>query len=122
MSEQRGSGNGEVRPAYLDSLVGTALADDRRCLDWKGDFPYLRDFVLGGSNGLSDTGTRFGVAGGLQGLSVVLQTLRYGYDATYEGCDLPSILEQMNNDLDCGTVPWKPDWRRKRENSKRLEL
>lgn len=122
MTERSGNGNGDERPAYLDSLVGTAQADDRRCLDWKDQFPFLRKFLLGEAKGLVDTGTKFSVAAGQRGLTVTVSTTRYGYQARYDDIDLASILETIDNDLDTGTVPWEPDWRRKRENSKRLEL
>lgn len=116
------SGNGDARPAYLDSLVGRALTDDRRCLDWKENYPHLRSFLMGEAKGLVDTGTKLCVQAGQRGLTVTVQTQRYGYQARYDDIDLPSILEAIDNDLDCGTVPWEPDWRRKRENSKRLEI
>lgn len=122
MPEQSGNGNGDARPAYLDSLVGRALVDDRRCLDWIQTYPCLRKFLLGEAKGLADTGTKFSVSAGQRGLTVVLSTVRYGYQARYEDIDLASILEAIDNDLDTGNVPWEPDWRRKRENSKRLEL
>jgi len=122
MSKQSESGNGDARPSYLDSLVANAVSDDRRCLDWVQALPHLRHFVLGEAKGLADTGTRFSVSAGQRGLTVIVATTRYGYQARYEDITLDSILETLNNDLDCGTVPWEPDWRRKRENSKRLEL
>ncbi len=122
MNERSDSENGDGRPAYLDSLVGRALVDDRRCLDWKEHYPSLRLFLLGEAKGLAQTGTKLSIEAGQRGLTVTLHTSRYGYQARYDDIDLPSILEQIDNDLDCGSVPWEPDWRRKRENSKRLEL
>ena len=122
MHEHSGTGNGDARPSYLDSLAGRAIADDRRCLDWVKTYPHLRKFLLGEAKGLVDTGTRLAVVAGQRGLTVIVSTSRYGYQARYDDIDLPSILQSIDNDLDCGTVPWEPDWRRKRENSKRLEL
>ncbi len=122
MHEQSGSGNGEGRPSYLDSLARSAVTDDRRCLDWEKQFPHLRSFLLGAAKGLVETGTKLSVCAGQRGLTVLVHTTRYGYQARYDDVDLPSILEAIDNDLDCGTVPWEPDWRRKRENSKRLDV
>jgi len=122
MNAKPDNGSAGGRPGYLDSLVGRAQLDDRRCLDWKESYPSLRRFLLGEEKGLADTGTELVVSAGPQGLCVLMKTQQYGYQATYDNVDLPSVLETIDNDLDCGTVPWKPDWRRKRENSKRLEL
>ncbi len=122
MPQQSDNGNGDARPSYLDSLVANVVSEDRRCLDWVEQYPHLRHFLLGESKGIADTGTMFSVAAGQRGLSVKIATSRYGYEARYDDVDLSSILQAIDNDLDCGTVPWEPDWRRRRENSKRLEL
>ncbi len=122
MTERSDNGNGDARPSYLDSLVGKAQLDDRRCLDWIERFPHLRSFLLGEAKGLADTGTKLSVSAGQRGLTVIVSTTRYGYQARYDDIDLDSILLSIDSDLDCGMVPWEPDWRRKRENSKRLEL
>ncbi len=100
MPQQRDSGNGAGRPAYLDSLVGRAMVDDRRCLDWKESFPHLRSFLLGEGKGLVESGTKLSIEGGQAGLRVTVHTLRYGYDCRYEDIDLNSILERIDNDLD----------------------
>lgn len=122
MTKLSDNGNGDGRPSYLDSLQAAAVGDDRRCLDWAEHYPNLRLFLLGESKGIVDTGTKLSVVASPQGLTVIAQTERYGYQAVYEDSTLAECLERLDNDLDCGTVPWRPDWRRKRENNKRLEI
>lgn len=122
MNERHEDGNGACVPSYLDSLRDTADKEDTRLVDWKEELPRVREFVLGGLQGPRDPGTSIALSSAPRDMLVVVRTQVYGYEARYWGANLPSILEQFENDLACNAVPWQEDYRRRKVNSKRLDV
>ncbi len=116
------NGKKNAGPTYLDSIRLQVDREDIRLFDWEDAYPSFRQLLLVGSRRSEGNGIRVNLSAGLLDIHVSIQTMHYGYEASYSGPDWPSVLEQIENDLVCKTVPWRPDWRRRRANSKVLEI
>ncbi len=89
---------------------------------WRAQYPKTRLLLLGlwgDSPAWRNVSLRAGVSGTLFCVTVWVRTLRI--EALYSGATFESILEQMENDLDCDSVPWRQDWRSRQSEERRIE-
>lgn len=122
MTKQSDNGTNGVPPSYLGSIQGMADREDNRLSSLKDDYHLVRELLLANSQRSEGNGIILRLSSGLRDILVDIQTVHYGYVANWTGQDWPDILEQIENDLDTRSVPWRADWRRKKANRQPLDV